>query len=349
MIGAVGDQSSRMLALLSLLQVRREWAGDELAGRLDVSPRTVRRDVDRLRAMGYRVDASRGPAGGYRLVAGSDLPPLLFDDDQAVALALALAVAPASGADIAEAAARALATVRQLLPARLRHRVDAVHVARPAAPAAGGVDAAVLVTVSEAVHRREELRFDYTPPLSGPPHDSDSPKDGPRPPRRVEPLAVVARQSRWYLLAWDLERDDWRTFRIDRMTPRQRTGKRCAPRAIPGDDPAAFVAGLFKGTTRADAWPCHGSVIVTPDVAHAAAVYLPDDAVVEPLDPERCRITRGSWSWHGLAATFAQLPGSFTIDGPPQLRAAARELSDRLQTATSTAPAEHHPAEPHPS
>ncbi len=167
--------SSRMLALLSLLQVHREWTGDELAGRLTVSPRTLRRDVDRLRELGYRIDSVRGPAGGYRLAAGSDLPPLLFDDDQAVAIALALAVAPASGADIAESAVRALATVRQVMPDRLRQRVDLVDaVVGSSGPR---VDPDVLVAVSEAVHRREVLRFGYG--------ERDTP-------HRVEPHAVVA-------------------------------------------------------------------------------------------------------------------------------------------------------------
>src|SRR4051812_22303401 len=241
--------SSRMLALLSLLQVHRDWPGDELAGRLEVSARTVRRDVDRLRELGYRVEALRGPAGGYRLAAGSDLPPLLFDDDQAVAIALALAVAPASGADIAEAATRALATVRQVMPARLRHRVDAVRAVTTAG--AVQVDPDVLVAVSEAVQRGELLRFDHVP------------DGGDRPPRRVEPYAVVARRGRWYLLAWELDREDWRTFRVDRIAPRSRTGVRFVPREVPGGDAASFVAARFKGSVRDDVWPCTGSVTVS--------------------------------------------------------------------------------------
>jgi predicted DNA-binding transcriptional regulator YafY len=171
--------SSRMLALLSLLQVHRDWPGDELASRLEVSPRTLRRDVDRLRELGYRVEALRGPAGGYRLAAGSDLPPLLFDDDQAVAIALALAVAPASGADIAESAARALATVRQVMPARLRTRIDAVEALTT--PGSTRTDPEVFVAVSEAVHLRELLRFGYG--------DDETA-------HRVEPHAVVARNGR---------------------------------------------------------------------------------------------------------------------------------------------------------
>ncbi|HEY0238841.1 MAG TPA: WYL domain-containing protein [Friedmanniella sp.] len=311
--------SSRMLTLLSLLQVHRDWPGDELAERLEVSPRTVRRDVDRLRELGYRVDALRGPAGGYRLAAGSDLPPLLFDDDQAVAIALALAVAPASGADIAESAARALATVRQVMPTRLRHRIVAVDAVTTAGAVRVGPD--VLVALGEAVHRGEVLRFDHGP--DGAAH----------PPRRVEPYAVVARQGRWYLLAWDLDRDDWRTFRADRLTPRSRTGVRFAPREIPGGDAAAFVAARFKGSER-DVWPCTGSVTVTTDGADTLAPYLPEDAVVVASGPGRCRVTLGSWSWSGLAAVFAAFPVGFTVEGPPPLTDAVLALADRLRAAT---------------
>ncbi len=313
--------SSRLLALLSLLQVRRDWPGDELAGRLEVSSRTVRRDVDRLRELGYRVEALRGPAGGYRLEAGSDLPPLLFDDDQAVAIALALAVAPASGADIAESAARALATVRQVMPARLRYRVDAVGAVTTSGPVR--VDPDVLVGASEAVHRREVLRFDYQP---------DDPAGVPR---RAEPYAVVARHGRWYLLAWDIDRDDWRTFRLDRVTPRSPTRTRFIPREVPGGDPAAFVAARFKGSERDDVWPCTGSVTVSTSDVDTIAPYLPADAEVEPAGPRRCRITLGSWSWSGLAGVFAAFTVDFTVDGPPPLREAVRALAGRLRTASA--------------
>jgi biotin operon repressor len=317
----VSSPSSRMLALLSLLQVHRDWPGDQLAERLEVSPRTIRRDVDRLRELGYRVESLRGPAGGYRLAAGSNLPPLLFDDDQAVAIALALAVAPASGADIAESAARALATVRHVMPARLRHRVDAVGAVTMTG--AVRVDPDVLVALSESVHRGELLRFDYEP-------DGDA-----RPPRRVEPHAVVARHGRWYLLAWDLERADWRTYRVDRMTPRSRTGVRFVPRTIPGGDAAVFVAARFKGSGRDDVWPCAGSVTVSAAGAKILAPYLPADAAVEASGPHRLRITLGSWSWNGLAALFAAFVVDFTVEGPPPLLDAMLALADRLHSAST--------------
>lgn len=308
--------SSRMLTLLSLLQVHRDWPGDELAGRLEVSPRTLRRDVDRLRGLGYRIEALRGPAGGYRLAAGADLPPLLFDDDQAVAIAVALAVAPASGADIAEGAARALVTIRQVLPERLRHRVGAVDVVTTAARTA--VDPDVLVEVSRAVSAHEVLRFGYGPDEH---------------PRRVEPHAVVARSGRWYLLAWDLERSDWRTFRVDRISPRPPTRLRFTPRRVPGDDPATFVAGRSKGSAAEDVWPCVGTV----ELACAASDVQPyvdaADDLVE-TGPDRCRLTTGSWSWDALAARVAGFAVPFAVLQPPALRAATAALADRLRDAS---------------
>ncbi|MBF4582212.1 WYL domain-containing protein [Curtobacterium sp. VKM Ac-2865] len=312
--------SSRMLALLSLLQVRRDWPGGVLAERLDVSPRTVRRDVDRLRELGYRVEALKGPAGGYRLSAGSELPPLLFDDEQAVAIALALAVAPASGADIAESAVRALAAVRQVMPARLRHRIDAVEVI--STPGATTVDPEVLVAVSDAVRTHQVLRFD---------HGADDQQD--RPPRRVEPLAVVARNGRWYLLAWDPDAADWRTYRLDRMHLEVPTGRHFRPRPIPGGDPATFVAARFKGSDVVDAWPCTGSVVLHVP-ARQVAPYLEPDADLEDLGTDRCRITLGSWSWTALAAKVAGFDAVFDVLGPPELRDATRTLADRLSAAS---------------
>ncbi|MFS0728642.1 WYL domain-containing protein [Curtobacterium sp. 1P10AnD] len=308
--------SSRMLTLLSLLQVHRDWPGDELAGRLEVSPRTLRRDVDRLRELGYRIEALRGPAGGYRLAAGADLPPLLFDDDQAVAIAVALAVAPASGADIAEGAVRALATIRQVMPERLRNRVGAVEVVATAARTT--VDPDVLVEVSRAVSAHEVLRFGYGPDEH---------------PRRVEPHAVVARSGRWYLLAWDLERSDWRTFRVDRIVPRAPTRLRFAPREVPWNDPASFVAARSKGSAVEDVWPCTGTVELHCPASTVEPYLEAADDLVE-TGPDRCRLTTGSWSWEALAARVAGFAVEFTVSGPPSLRAATAAVGDRLHAAS---------------
>jgi predicted DNA-binding transcriptional regulator YafY len=247
--------SGRLLALLSLLQARRDWPGTTLAERLEVSPRTVRRDVDRLRALGYPVLATRGPDGGYRLDAGAELPPLLFDDEQAVAVAVALQTATTSVVGIEEAALRALATVRQVMPARLRRRVDALQVTavRPGRERAP-VDVGHLLAIGAAVRAHEVLRFDYAP------------SDETEPPRQVEPHHLVTWGGRWYLVAWDLRRADWRTFRVDRMTPRTPTGPRFTPRPLPAPDVASYVAGLF----RAPRHPCEGEAVLHVPAARVA-------------------------------------------------------------------------------
>jgi predicted DNA-binding transcriptional regulator YafY len=248
--------TSRLLTLLSLLQTRRDWPGGVLADRLGISHRTVRRDVDRLREMGYSIRATMGPDGGYRLDAGSELPPLLFDDDQVVALAVALQAASLSGAGIEEAAVRALTTVRQVMPSRLRHRLDALEfttiAARPGDGPRDAVSPDVLVALSTAVRAREVLRLDYAGRT-----DAAS-----APPRRVEPHHLVSSGGRWYLVAWDLERDDWRILRADRITPRVPTGPRFTAREVPGGDVAEYVAARFKGSAREDRWPCIGTVVL---------------------------------------------------------------------------------------
>ncbi|MGM1062280.1 helix-turn-helix transcriptional regulator [Saccharothrix sp. Mg75] len=314
--------SARLLALLSLLQVRRDWPGALLAERLDVSPRTVRRDVDRLRGLGYPVLATKGPEGGYRLGAGADLPPLLFDDEQAVALTVALRIATTAGAGIEEAAARALTTVRQVLPARLRHRVDTLRVttAERAAPA---VDSGVLAAVGTAAHAREVLRFDYGTGADG------------APPRRVQPHHLVTRNGRWYLVAWDLDRDDWRTFRVDRISPRTPTGPRFTPRELPGGDVAAFVADRFRGATGTGDWPCVGEVVLDRPAGEVSRHA--GDGLVEALGPDRCRLVLGSWSWTALAASVGRFDADVEVVGPAELRDAFARLARRFADAARPA------------
>ncbi|MER7015586.1 WYL domain-containing protein [Saccharopolyspora sp. NPDC000359] len=320
--------SGRLLALLSLLQVRRDWPGDLLAQRLGVSERTVRRDIDRLRGLGYPVRTARGPDGGYRLAAGSDLPPLLFDDEQAIALAVALRIAVATGAGIQEGAARALATVRQVLPSRLRQRVDALEVAavetvgRHATPQ---VDTEVLLALSAAIRSTEELRFDYQSPTS---------PDEPRPPRRVQPHHLVVRSGRWYLVGWDPQRSDWRIYRADRMTPRIPNGPRFTPRQVPGGDVAAFLSARFKGSESENTWPCRGEVVL--DLPAAQVVPFAADGVVEELGPTRTRLLLGSWSWSALAATLARFDAEIRVIGPDPLREAFAQLARRAQRAADS-------------
>ncbi|WP_219509818.1 helix-turn-helix transcriptional regulator [Nonomuraea ceibae] len=318
--------SARLLALLSLLQARRDWPGALLAERLDISPRTVRRDVDRLRELGYPILAIKGPDGGYRLDAGSELPPLLFDDEQAVALAIALQGAARSGAGIEEAAARALHTVRQVMPARLRHRIDTFQVtAADAVRPETRVDSGVLMTLSAAVHAREVLRFDYRRRTG---------ERDPGPARRVEPHHLVTWGGRWYLVAWDLDRGDWRTFRADRITPRvPAAGPRFTPRTLPGGDAAAFVAGRFRGAGGAGDWPCRGEVILGLPAAEVSR--FAGEALVEELGPDRCRVVLGSWSWPGLAAALGRFDADIEVVGPPELRDAFARLARRYAAAAT--------------
>jgi predicted DNA-binding transcriptional regulator YafY len=327
--------SARLLSLLSLLQARRDWPGALLAERLDISPRTVRRDVDRLRELGYPILATKGPDGGYRLDAGAELPPLLFDDEQAVALAVALQIATTAGAGIEEAAMRALNTVRQVMPARLRRRIDILQVTaveRPATRPNPQADSGVLMALAAAVHAREVLRFDYTP--ASPPGAGD---DDPvaTPPRRVQPHHLVTWGGRWYLVAWDLDRDDWRIFRADRITPRTPTGPRFTPRELPGGNVAAFVTTRFQGSNSSDRWPCRGEVIL--DLPAAAVLRFTREGLVEELGPDRCRLVLGSWSWLGLAATIGRFDADIEVIGPAELKAAFAHLARRYANAATDA------------
>ncbi|WP_370022094.1 helix-turn-helix transcriptional regulator [Planotetraspora sp. GP83] len=332
--------SARLLALLSLLQARRDWPGALLAERLNVSPRTVRRDVDRLRELGYPIAAFKGPDGGYRLDAGTELPPLLFDDEQAVALAVALQIATTTGAGIEEAAARALNTVRQVMPARLRRRIDTLQVTaveRPATRPDPQADSSVLMALSAAVHAREVLRFDYTP--ASPPGADDN--GAQTPPRRVQPHHLVTWGGRWYLIAWDLDRDDWRTFRADRITPRTPTGPRFTARELPGGNVAAFVTSRFQGSDGSGDWPCRGEVIL--DLPAAVVSRYTRDGVVEELGPTRCRLVLGSWSWPGLAATIGRFDADIEVVGPAELKDAFAHLARRYANAATDAPATPYP------
>lgn len=332
-MGFMAKTSARLLSLLSLLQARRHWPGAALAERLEVSARTVRRDVDRLRELGYPIVAVKGPEGGYQLDAGTQLPPLLFDDEQAVALAVALQIAATSGAGIEEASARALATVRQVMPARLRHRIDTLQVTvveRLAVRPEPQVDVSLLMTLSAAVHAREVLRFDYT---SGPSLRVGGDRV-PAAPRRVEPQHLVTWGGRWYIVAWDLDRVDWRIFRADRISPRTPNGPRFAPREVPGGSVAAFVGQRFEGYVGPEGsggWPCRGEVII--DLPAAAVLRYTNEGIVEELGPGRCRFSLGSWSWVGLAAAIGRFDADIEVVGPEELRAAFGRLARRFASA----------------
>jgi len=337
--------ASRLLGLLSLLQTRRDWPGALLAQRLHTSTRTVRRDIDRLREMGYNIQATMGPDGGYRLGAGSELPPLLFDDDQTIAVAVALQTAPAAGVGIEEGAIRALATIRQVMPSRLRHRLDALQVTPIMNSAGSGspstVSADVLISLAGTIRAREVLRFDYAARDAGPQAWT------PSAPRRAEPHRIVTSQGRWYLLAWDLDREDWRLFSVDRVTPRTPNGPRFTPREVPGGDVHEFVAARFKGRD-VNEWPCRGTVIL--DLPARDVLPFAGEGTVCPIDEDRCSLETGSWSWGSLAAAFGRFEVSIEVVDPPELIAAFAVLAKRYSATAGTRQVADQPTSgPHPA
>jgi predicted DNA-binding transcriptional regulator YafY len=314
--------SARLLALLSLLQMRREWTGQELADRLEVGPRTIRRDVERLRSLGYPVEAAPGVAGGYRLGAGGELPPLLLDDAEAVAVAVGLRTAASGSIDgIEETSIRALAKLEQVLPSRLRRRVKALGDATSAFSQDGPrVDADVLATIAGACRDAVRLRFAYVA------------KDDRASQRNTEPTAMVHSGSRWYLVAFDLDREDWRTFRIDRIRGRVHVGERGRRRTVPGGDPAEFVKQqLRRSGDTADAVP--GQIRVAVPV-ETLKERIPARYADVGADGEDASIvtTRGAWSRQFLV-WMAMLDAPIEVIGPPEFVDAARTLAQRLGAA----------------
>ena len=313
------ETSARLLRLLSLLQSRRDWTGAELAARLGVTTRTVRNDVDRLRGLGYPVRARPGVAGGYRLGAGGSLPPLLLDDEEAVAVAIGLRTA-ASGsvAGIEETSARALAKLQQLLPSRLRHRVSAFGSHALPMPAPGPqVDMDVLTLIAGACRDHEQLRFDYRS------HSGAGSR------RAVEPYRLLNDRRRWYLLAWDVDRAAWRTFRVDRIEPRTPTGPRFTPRALPPEDEVA--AQVARGIGEAT-WRYRARVVVHAPAQHVRA-RLPIPVEVRALGHDRCTFEPGSDHPQMLALYLGMLDADFELVDAPELVAALRELARRYQRA----------------
>ncbi|MGW0179333.1 helix-turn-helix transcriptional regulator [Nocardia sp. NPDC003345] len=303
--------SRRALRLLSLLATGRRWTLAELAARLDVGERTVRRDIETLRLLDYPVLTMHGPAGGYRLGAGHRLPPLLFDDEQAVAVAVALQTAPNTVFGLGEDAARALDTLEQVMPARLRASVAALRLTRlpnywefPGPP----IDATALRIAGSAVRRcqvlgAEILGADGTRPAPG--------SAGFAPPRRIEPHHLVVWASRWYLVGYDHADADWRVHRLDRLHLHPPTGIPFTPRDLPGGDIARFVMTSHdRGDTLAS-WECTGSARL--DLAAATvARWAPGGSVVEHLDSDHCRLTVGAWSWAGVAGLLATFDAELT-------------------------------------
>jgi len=326
----MANTSARMLRLLSLLQTHRYWPGGELADRLEVSPRTLRRDVDRLRELGYPVDAARGVAGGYQLQAGAAVPPLLLDDEEAVAIAVGLRTAAAGAvAGFEETSVRALAKVIQLLPPRLRRRIDALQAMTSPGVFGGGptLDAAVLTTLAMACRGEERLRFDYTA------HRREASS------RHVEPHRLVSLGRRWYLIAWDLDRGDWRNFRVDRLSAPALTGARFRPRDIPGDDPVAWLRGRLAVVPRG-----HDVSVLLSAPAEPVRRVVGQWATVEEDGPATCRLRMSvdDLTWPVMLLGILNHP--FTIESPPELVDAARRAGETLLAST----VDGHPRGAHP-
>ncbi|WP_216590636.1 helix-turn-helix transcriptional regulator [Streptomyces brasiliscabiei] len=315
------ETSARLLRLLSLLQSHREWSGSELAGRLGVTARTVRRDVDRLRELGYPVNASPGTGGGYQLGAGAELPPLLLDDEEAIAVAVGLRSAAGQGIDgIGESSVRALAKLEQVLPSRLRRRVGALNaftVPLLRGPQLSTVDPAVLTDLANACRDAERLRFEYRD------HGGATTR------RTVEPHRLVCTERRWYLVAWDVERADWRTFRVDRVTPRPPHGPRFPPREPPAEDLAAYVSqGVSRGVYASQA-----VVRLLVPLEEAAARVSPSAGTLEPYDEHSCLLRTGAPSLDVMAIHVMMTGVDFEVVEPEGLTETIRTLRDRLSAA----------------
>jgi predicted DNA-binding transcriptional regulator YafY len=320
---AVVQTSARLLRLLSLFQAQRYWSGADLSRRLEITARTLRRDVDRLRSLGYPVHSTSGVAGGYQLGAGAQLPPLLLDDDEAVAVALGLRTA-ASGsvAGTEEASVRALLKLEQVLPPRLRHRVAALHgFIVPLSRRGPTVDAERLSAIAGACRDHEGIRFLYND-RSGAPSA-----------RVVEPHRLVHTGYRWYLAAWDLTRKDWRTFRVDRIAGKLKTSTRFKPRKPPEGDFAAFVSKSLASVP----YPFRARVTLHAPVETVAKRVPPSAGVLEAIDNDSCILNTGAHSLESLAIHLLWLGVEFRVHEPPELVDHFRHLAERLQRVSESA------------
>jgi predicted DNA-binding transcriptional regulator YafY len=313
------NTSARLLRLLTLLESRREWPGAELAERLGISARTVRNDVARLRELGYPILAAPGVAGGYRLGSGAAMPPLLLEDDEAVAVAVALRSSAGGGiTGIEETSVSALVKLEQVLPTRLRRRVNALQAFTVAAPVTGPtVDPHALATLAAACRDCELVRIDYRK------------QDGTETTRTVEPYRVVSIGRRWYLFAWDRDRHAWRTFRIDRMSLQHQAGPHFTARALPAEDIAAYVMRSVRSAPMR-----YESRVIVHASAVAIAERLPREIVLEPVDDTTCIVHARSNSIEMLALHLGLLDADFTVSEPPELVEHLAKLGRRYSTAS---------------
>ncbi len=309
------DSAERLLKLLGLLEGRIDWTAEELARRLEVTPRTVRRDVTRLRSLGYPVEAMAGPGGGYRLGAGGKMPPLLLDDDEALAVAVGLRVAAtAAVGGLEDASLSALGKLEHVLPPRLRTRLEDVSVATvsTAGQPSTRVDHNDLAVTAAAIRSATRIRFSYT--------DAEQRQSE----RHVEPNRLVHTGRRWYLVAFDIDRDDWRTFRLDRVSGPQPTGMRSARRKTP--DPVELVQ---RGIS-VEAWSHRASVLLHMD-AERARTFIPGTVgVIEPIGPDECRLEIGADDLGWLARYLISMPMGFKVEEPPELAAEVVTIGEKL-------------------
>ncbi len=312
---------ARLLRLLMLLQARSLWTGRELAERLETTARTLRRDVERLRSLGYEVHSSSGVEGGYRLGPSTILPPLALEDDEAIAIALGLATSPGTGVSgSADASMRAAAKLERLLPDGLRQRLTAVRASIVSLQ--GGVSVAGMGMVSiaaEACVARRELQFFYRN------------HSGMESVRTVEPHGLVYREAKWYLVAWDKEREAWRTFRLDRASSLLTTQRHFAWRQLPEEGMATYVSrGLAVAPYRFRA-----RIIVHAPAETVRETMSPAWGVVEPIDAHRSRLETGASSLGVLAAWLACLLVDFEVEEPPELVDHLSLVANRLERAAS--------------
>lgn len=314
----MSETTGRVLQLLGLLQARRVWTGDELAQRLGVTGRSVRRDIDRLRELGYPVHASTGHGGGYQLGAGAALPPLLLDPDEAVAMAVCLRLAAGgSVAGVGESALRALSKLDQVMPAKLRSQVSAVH--ETTVTLTSGSDTPVepdaLMTLARACRDHEHVDATYTDIR------------GNQTQRRLEPYQLVTTGRRWYLLAWDRDKLDWRTLRLDRMTDVAARGTTFTPRDAP--DAATYVSRAIS--SNAYPYVAHVRFFCPSDVV--ARHFSPAAATIEPDGPDACLVTAGADDPEKIPLFLAMVGCDFEILGPPEVIAGARAVAARLNAS----------------
>ena len=314
-IHLVDNPSARLLRLLVLLQARSRWSGRELAGRLEVSVRTLRYDIDKLRQLGYPVLSGTGAAGGYELQPGPVLPPLLLDDDEAVAMAIGLQLAAGAGGDLGEPASTALAKLHQLLPRRLYGRITALRRYTASVPHGSSmVELAVVTFLTSACRCHQRVRFAYTS------------RDGAISRRDVEPYRVLQLDGRWYLVTFDPQRDDWRSFRLDRLQVSKPAGARFSPRTPP--EPAALLHSIDAAFRR------HQATVIVAAAAEIVAARLPTSVPVETVDPGHCRVFATGDTAYSAAMNLLLLDQEFVVENTsPAVRAALQTISQRAAQA----------------